>query len=192
MKYFLICIFFLFGKIASAQVNVIVQWQPLAGTEAGDTIHYDNNRRLDWKDFQGTPDNKSIAAAITASGFGYSMSMQTRNNHTSIIITVYCFFDKSHSWVKKGMNTNYALVHEQHHFDITYLHACQFVKRLKAATFTRSNCDELVEKINNEAYAELEKMQNDYDGQTKNGQLKDVQADWNKKIDQLLLNLATN
>lgn len=192
MKYLFISIFFLLGKTATAQVHVIVQWQSLTATETGDTIHYDGNRHLDWKDFQGTPDNKSIAAAITASGFGYSMSMQTRNNHTSIIITVYCFFDKAHSWVKKGMKTDYALLHEQHHFDITYIHAYRFVKKLQATTFTRNNYDELVEKINNEAYTELEKMQNDYDGQTKNGQLKEVQAWWNRKIDQLLLDLATN
>jgi hypothetical protein len=29
-------------------------------------------------------------------------------------------------------------------------------------------------------------MQNDYDGQTKNGQLKNIQAEWNNKIEKRL------
>jgi len=30
----------------------------------------------------------------------------------------------------------------------------------------------------------MNKMQDDYDGQTKNGQLKDIQAKWNELLDQ--------
>ena len=90
------------------------------------------------------------------------------------------------------MKSNYALLHEQHHFDITYIATCLFMKKLKAANFTMSNYSNLIDKINDECYVELEKMQNDYDGQTKNGQLKDVQAEWNKKIDQQLAALITN
>jgi hypothetical protein len=35
-------------------------------------------------------------------------------------------------------------------------------------------------------------MQNEYDGQTRNGQLETVQASWNKKIEKQLAALATN
>jgi hypothetical protein len=35
-------------------------------------------------------------------------------------------------------------------------------------------------------------MQNEYDGQTKNGQLEAVQAYWNKKIEKQLATLITN
>ena len=41
-------------------------------------------------------------------------------------------------------------------------------------------------------YTILKKMQDDYDGQTKNGQLKTIQADWNDKIDKQLKSLAIN
>ena len=190
MKYLLICIFFLFTNAVYSQLSVTVKWDPVYATDANDSIYYNMDKKLDWKDFKGIPDQRSIAAAITASGFGYTMSIQTRNNKTNIVISVFCFFNKSTSWVKRGMKTDYALLHEQHHFDITYFSACQFVKKLKTAIFTRDNYDALIEKLNNETYAELEKMQDDYDGQTKNGQLKDVQAEWNEKIDKLLASIV--
>jgi hypothetical protein len=186
MKYLFTCIIFLFSFKAYSQVNVIVQWQPVTAREASDTIYYDTAYHLAWKDFKGPPDSKSIAGAITSSGFGFTSYMRTSGKHTDIIITVYCFFDKNKSWVRHNMKTSYALLHEQHHFDITYLNACGFFKRIKSTNFTRNNYQALLEKIDNEAYDAMEKMQNDYDGQTKNGQLKDVQAEWNEKIDRLL------
>jgi len=190
MKYFLSALFIFLTSTVYSQIFTTVQWQ--GGTPVGDTILYQPEQKLEWKDFQGEPDKKSIAIAITSSGFGFSMSMRTRNSKTTLMITVNCFFNKKTSWVKSGMKSNYALVHEQHHFDITYITACMFVKKLKAANFTLANYESLLDKLNNESYAELEKMQNDYDGQTKNGQLKDVQAEWNKKIDQQLAALIIN
>ena len=87
------------------------------------------------------------------------------------------------------MKSDYALQHEQHHFDITYYHACRFIQKLKAAAFTRSNYESLLEQLNNETYAEMEKMQDDYDGQTKHARLKEVQYEWNDKVDKLLVSL---
>jgi len=191
MKYLLACFLFFFNSSAFSQVNVIVQWNPVTASDATDTIYYNLAQKLDWNDFKGKPQTRSIAAAITASGYGYGMTMQTRNNKTNIIINVYCFFNKNNSWVKPGMKIDYALTHEQHHFDITYIHACRFVRKLRAAAFTRNNYEELLNQINDETYAELEKMQNDYDGQTKNGQLKDAQYAWNKKIDDILSTMVT-
>ena len=192
MRYFFIFIFILSGITTYSQFTVTIQWQPVSASAAGDTMYYDAGKKLTWNDFRGTPDHKSIAAAITASGFGYTMAMNGRGNKTNVVITVYCFFNKSNSWVKRGMKNDYGLLHEQHHFDITYLLASRFIQRLKGAAFTRNNYEALLEKINNDTYAELEKMQNDYDGQTKNGQLKDVQGEWNEKVDKLLALAITN
>lgn len=190
MKYFYSGLFLLLTSTGYSQIFTTVQWQ--ASAPLGDTILYQPGQNLTWKDFQGDPERKSVAIAITASGFGFSMSMKSRNGKTTLMITVNCFFNKKNSWVKQGMKSDYALLHEQHHFDITYIAVCLFVKKLKAANFTLSNYSALIDKINDESYAGLEKMQNDYDGQTKNGQLKDVQAEWNKKIDQQLAALLTN
>lgn len=192
MKYLFVILSFVFIATASGQLTTVIQWQPYERVDVGDTIHYHPNRKLVWKDFQGVPDNNNIAAAITASGFGYTLSVQTRNNKSAIVISVMCFFTKTKSWVKPNMNSDYALLHEQHHFDITYIGTRLFMQKLKAARFTMDNYAALLEKINNESYAEMEKMQNEYDGQTKNGRLRNIQFAWNKKIDEYLAELATD
>ena len=177
---------------AKAQVTVNVKWQNIKPVYTGDTIYYESNRKLTWPDFKGRPDAASFAAAITESGFGYLLTMQSLRGKTTINITVYCYFNKNKSWVKKGMNSDYALLHEQHHFDITYINTCLFIQKLKETNFTRSNCGSLSEKIHDEYYNALQKMQDEYDGETSNGRKKDVQAYWNKKIDQQLEALITN
>jgi len=173
------------GGFVHAQLNVTIKWQPIKG-HSGDTIYYDPERKLEWDDFKGKPVALSPAAAITESGFGYKMSMQSINRKTSVVITVFCYFNKKHSWVKKDMDSEYALLHEQHHYDITYINACLFVQKLKQAQFNPANYDYLVEKIHDESFKALEKMQDDYDGQTSNGRINRMQIIWNKKIDQQL------
>lgn len=182
----------LWNCTAHGQVTTTIQWQQNKTAEAGDTIYYSASRKLKWNDFRAQPDNKSIAAAITTSGFGYALAMHSRNGITGISISVYCFFNKSKSWVKSGLGSDYALLHEQHHFDITYIGACLFIKKLRAANFTLSNYAALIGKIDNESNSEMERMQDEYDGNTRNGQLKNVQAGWNKKIEIQLAAIATN
>lgn len=171
---------------AYPQFTTTVIWEHPVMPTSSDTINYNPGSKLTWADFRGQPNSNSVATAITASGFGYTMSMRSVNNRTSLVITVYCYFQKNNSWVKRGMKTDYALTHEQHHFDITYIATAAFVNKLKDAVFTKSNYESLLEKLNSECYADLEKMQNAYDGDTKNGQLKNVQAIWNDKLDLLL------
>jgi hypothetical protein len=192
IKNFFVLLILLSAVSVKAQVIVNVQWQSNKPNLNGDTIYYDSNRKLTWPDFKGRPDANSFAAAITESGFGYQLAMSSLNNRTTINIIVYCYFNKNKSWVKKGSNNDYALLHEQHHFDITYINTCLFIKKLSEAKFTKSNCGSLSSKIHDECFTALDKMQNDYDGETSNGRKKDVQAVWNKKIDEKLATLTTN
>jgi hypothetical protein len=191
-KHFLFTFFVLITYTASAQLMVNIQWQGVKPGNTGDTIYYDADRKLDWADFRGRPDAASVAGAITESGFGYRMSMQSYNSRTSINITVFCYFNKNKSWVKKGMRTAYALEHEQHHYDITYINTCLFIQKLKEAKLTKSNFVSVVEKIHDECFAALNKMQDEYDGETSNGRIEGVQFAWNKKIDAKLAALITN
>ena len=191
IKNTLLIILFLASSSAYAQFTVTIKWQPIKG-HSGDTIYYDPERKLEWDDFKGMPVAASPAVAITESGFGYKMSMNSFNHKTNVVITVYCYFSKRHSWVKKDMDSEYALLHEQHHYDITYINACLFIKRLKEAQFNSGNYDYLVEKIHDESFSDLQKMQDDYDGQTSNGRINRMQSFWNKKIDQQLETIVIN
>ena len=190
IKYFLNIGVLLTSSAASAQFIVSVEWQKSG--DVRDTIYYNPDRKLEWDDFRGAPASNSVAAAITESGFGYRMTMKSVNGKTNVNITVLCYFNKRNSWVKPGMNSDYALTHEQHHFDITYINACLFIQKLKAAHFTSNNYEALADQIHDECYEALGKMQDDYDGQTMNGRLPKVQLSWNKKIDKELSSLITN
>lgn len=192
IKNILFIILVFISTAAFAQFTVNIQWQPIKSGNTGDSIYYKPDRKLVWDDFKGKPDIASPAAAITESGFGYKMAMNGVNNKTTVVITVFCYFNKKHSWVKKNMDNDYALLHEQHHYDITYINACLFVQRLKEAKLNLDNFNTLVEKIHDECFDALDKMQNEYDGQTSNGRIKPVQAEWNKKIDLLLTTLPIN
>ncbi len=191
MKYYLIGFTLLLTQAAHAQLATNISWRGNSRS-GGDTVFYNPDSKLAWNDFKGRPDNRSIAAAITCSGFGYSCSMRSRNNKGGLNISVYCFYDKNKSWVKTGAANDYALTHEQHHFDITYIATCLFVRKLKAANFTADNYSDLLDQIYNESYDELERMQNEYDGKTMNGRLKNVQEEWNNKIDQELESTVIN
>lgn len=182
----------LFCSFSVAQLTATIRWYNPGIDNLGDTIYYNENKKLVWKDFKGRPDNNRMAAAITESGFGYRMSMQYLNGRTNIVITVFCYFNKKKSWVKHDMDTDYALVHEQHHFDITYINTCLFIQKLNAARFTATNYASLVDSIHDACYNAMNTMQDEYDGQTSNGRIKKVQFDWNKKIDSMLEGLTTN
>jgi len=183
----------LFFTIAGfAQTTVKIQWVQHVPAASSDTIFYSPNRKLSWPDFKGIADAKSEAIAITASGFGFISGVKYKNGKVNIDISVYCYFGKSSSWVKAGRESAYALNHEQHHFDITYIATSLFMQKLKAASFTWENYNDVLNRIYSESSKQLEKMQNDYDGQTKNGQLETVQASWNKKVEKQLATLVTN
>ena len=194
IKNIFVLILLLSAVSVKAQVTVNIQWQNIkpGNGNTGDTIYYDSDRKLTWPDFKGTPIAASPAAAITESGFGYLLAMRSLNNRTFINITVYCYFSKSKSWVKRGMKNDYALQHEQHHYDITYINTCLFIQKLREARLNRSNYNSLSGKIYDECVLALNKMQDEYDGETSNGRKKEVQAEWNKKIDQQLAALIIN
>jgi hypothetical protein len=192
IKNSLLIIFLSFGIAVHAQFTVDIKWQQKRGGSTGDTIYYDQNRKLSWDDFKGRPDSASPAAAITQSGFGYKMNMQSVNRKTNVEIIVFCYFTKTKSWVKSGNNNSYALRHEQHHYDITYLNTVLFVQKLKETWITKENFKTVVNKIYDECFVALNKMQNEYDGQTSNGRKPLKQAEWNKKIDLQLATLPIN
>ena len=192
IKNTLFIILFFVSSSAYAQFTVTIQWQNIKPGNAGDTIYYKAGKKLTWSDFKGRPVASSAAAAITESGFGYRMSMNSVNRKTNVVITVFCYFNKKNSWVKKGMESDYALRHEQNHFNITYINAWLFVQKLKEAQLNMGNFNYLIEKIHDENFDALNKMQNDYDGQTSNGRINRMQHIWNKKIEQQLAEIITN
>ena len=189
IKKYLFILFCLQWSPLFAQFTVTIQWATVKPANNSDTIYYNPQQKLSWADFKGKPDAKSPAAAVTESGFGYRLTMNAINNKIDVIVTVFCYFDKRKSWVKKEMDNAYALTHEQHHYDITYINACLCVNKLKQAQYNNKNFSKVVERIHDESFESLSKMQDAYDGETANGRIKNIQLQWNKKIDTQLTTL---
>lgn len=185
-KYILIVVVLLQAAAAKAQFALNVYWTEQTTMANSETVYYSTERPLVWNDFKGRPDNSSIAAAMTASGFGYKADFKSLGPKSQLNVAVYCYFNKNSSWVKPGKTTTYILGHEQQHFDISFIAAAMFFDKLKNAGINKSNYNVMLPKIYNDAVALMNKMQQEYDGQTKNGQLKEEQARWSAYLDQQL------
>ncbi len=180
-KYFYL-LFFIFPASVSAQSTTNIYWTSESDFPVSQTIYYNKNIPLIWQDFQGKPELSGKVAALTMSGFGYKASMKSVNEASTLNLSVYCYFSKPKSWVKPDRKTNYILSHEQHHFDITYLVAAMFIEKLKQQKITISNVNTLIPKIYNDCCDIMNKMQDEYDQQTANGQNKERQQQWHETI----------
>ncbi len=153
-------------------------------------ICYTPNNKLAIDDFKGMPVENSVAIAITSSGVSFKAGFKNSGSKTTLIITVSCNFDKQLSWMKEHGKNEYILRHEQHHFDITYLSTLAFIKRLNEADFTIKNYQEKLKAIYSTTMQEMEQLQHQYDEETHNGQLKEEQLSWNRKIDERLVEVT--
>ncbi len=187
MKHLLFLFTVLFFHHSNAQLITTIDWSEKSSLPSSETIYYSAAKKLVWENFMGAvPEETGRVAAITASGFGYNAAIRSTGGKGRLIIAVYCYFTKNKSWVKPDKASPYVLTHEQHHFDISYLAANLFIQKLKSANFTNSNYNELLLKIYTECCDVMNIMQDDYDGETKNGQLKDIQQKWNEIVDEKL------
>ena len=184
MRVLIILFFSFIYTTAQSQLITNVTWTEESSLPASEIIYYSPERTLVWGNFLGTPQEGGRAAAVTVSGFGYKAGLKTKNTTGELNISVYCYFSKSKSWVKPGKTIPYILTHEQHHFDISYIAARVFAQKLKDAGFTTANYNVLLPRIYNECCDLMNKLQDDYDAQTKNGQLKDMQEKWNNFVDE--------
>lgn len=157
-----------------------------------DTIYYDFNRHLTWDDFKGTPDNNYLGGAVTASGFAFNTQINFDGKNIYLDVGVYTFFSKNDSWKKPQINSNYHLLHEQRHFDITRLGSQKFLMDIDKAHFTKQNYSALLRSLFDKAYRENELMQQQYDRETNHSLNIDKQAAWNNKIEGEIQKLKAN
>jgi hypothetical protein len=141
-------------------------------------IEYSKDRKLTWSDFKETK-RKYVQVALTASQISYNVTY----DNNEMVLNVSCVFDKQHSTVVRGFQTDYILNHEQRHFDITYIYTAKFIKALKNAhNLTMEEVDELYNNI----YDEWTAYQAQYDSESGNATITNRQAAWDKKIDEQL------
>src|SRR4029077_1801867 len=91
-----------------------------------DIISYSTKRPLTLDDFQGKPVESGNAAAVTYSVvFLKYSSAHTASNETIVDVYVLANFNKIKSWCRKESWNKETLEHEQLHFDISAIKACE-------------------------------------------------------------------
>lgn len=174
------------GHSLLAQHSVFIRWTRRSDMPAVQTIYYDTAKPLVWTDFKGRPETGGMTAALTTAGFGYGANMGYTETKSEIRIDVYCYFDKSRSWVKPDRKTDYVLNHEQRHYDLAFVAAAQFVTELRATNLSSDNLNDRLKLIYDKATASMQEWQDRYDKETRNGLDRLEQDRWNDQIDALL------
>jgi hypothetical protein len=161
-------------------VNVFMQNK--TAKPNSDTIYHDISKRLTWKDFKGVPDLKHFGGAVTSSGYAFDADMKMDKHTMYLNIGVYVFFNKRQSWKKTSINSDYHLLHEQIHFDITRIGAENFIRQMVSSKFTKDNYNTILNSVFDKSYNYNIIMQQQYDRESRHSINREEQFKWNAKI----------
>ena len=144
---------------------------------------------LKWTDFKGKPNEKSIIAAVTASGISYTFNALERDGYYEVEYSVNTFFYPDQSWYRPQVCDDLVLSHENLHFDITELFARKMRKEMDQTRFTENVRSE-IKAIYHRILQELAAFQELYDTETNFSRNRNAQQRWNQEIHIALQNSA--
>ncbi len=151
--------------------------------DQSDTVFYKPEKKLTWYDFQGKSNRPgSKYAAAVYSSMSYEGGSQMVDNYIQANISLKVFMVRSMSWGRDEARNNYTLAHEQTHFNITRIIAERFKERMKKLDLTIEDYDSQIQYEFLEAFREMNREQEKYDGETRHGLNTEAQAEWNKKV----------
>lgn len=147
-------------------------------------INWNEDYKLTWGDFMGTPKMHSDFVAQTVSVIEQSYTC----NHGEFQFDIKAKFNRERSWTKTYRNKE-VLLHEQKHFDLTEIYAR---KMRKAYLGLNDPCQYSMDDLGliyDEYFEELKNIQNQYDAETDHGLKKQRQLEWNAMIERKLRSL---
>jgi hypothetical protein len=150
---------------------------------SSDTVFYDPARPLTWDDFRGAVPMGNRFAAQIMPGVSYEGKSSTEGGKINVRLKLKVFMLKSQSWVKPIGHNDYALNHEQRHFDIARLGMEQFKQLLNPDSLSLNDYNSNIQYRYIEMYRALGKRQQQYDDETQHGINQAAQARWNAQID---------
>ena len=168
------------NRAVKTQAQITVQ---IAGqAKDKNLILFDRNRKLTIKDFKGRPDRDSHGVGATYSGISMEMQGISKNGAVTVNVTLTVYFDQTKSWMKPEGKTERVLAHEQIHFDLTAIKACDLAKAIEQGKFTADNVQQKIRDLQEYHTKELGKLQQAYDKETKHGTIAEQQAEWSAKV----------
>jgi hypothetical protein len=152
----------------------------------GDTIYYSPARRLTWADFQSKLRPTGPYEAAVMPSIGYTQEARIDQGVIKVKILLKAYLPKSASWVNDSGKNDYALEHEQRHFDIVKIIAAQFRKKVLAKKLSPDTYEAFINMQYLDCFRDMNAMQKAYDDETAHGQNHLAQEKWNSRIDQEL------
>jgi hypothetical protein len=171
------------GKSASLARNLLLTFKEIRGNNDGDTVFYDPKRPLIWNDFRGKssrPGTRYAAAVFTS--FAYEGKSFPQGADLVVEIGLKTFMVKSMSWANENAKNANTIRHEQLHFDVTRMIVDRFRERLIKAELTIEDFDSEIQYQFLEAFREMNREQERYDGDTGHGLNTTEQARWDKRV----------
>lgn len=166
----------------TAAPALIVETEMVEQTSDTNQISFASGRPLKLEDFRGKPDDLSKAGAATRSGIRIKYRSEMRYSVTKIRVTIDPFFDRQTSWCRKASYNLQTLAHEQMHFNITAIKACELAAKIRSYHFILEKYQDQLEELNRENEKEVRDMQEQYDNATNHGLLPVVQRQWENRI----------
>jgi len=149
-----------------------------------DTVFYDPERPLTWDDFTESPNPISSFNATIFSSLSIEGNASIVSGEIVQTIEVKVYMLPGQSWVKDA--NAYANNHEQRHFDLTRVAADRMIYKLKDLDLEPNLYEAKLNDAYLDAYREMNRFQEFYDSQTRNGINKEIQSIWNQAISSAL------
>jgi hypothetical protein len=155
-----------------------------------DTVFYNPMRKLVWNDFLAVPRRGSHYAAEVFTSFSYEGKSSVKDGVVQLNLQLKGYMLKNSSWARPEARNEYALNHEQRHFDITKLVMERFKQKIQPDSLTVEDYNSIVQYQFLESYREMNRLQEQYDRETNHGINQGLQAIWNNRIDEELQTLG--
>ncbi len=163
---------------SSVKVNVTIS----RTTDKPDCIVYSQQRPLSIQDFTGPPEGQIQELAATYSGIGVGYKSQTENGQVVVDMTITPYFVRGQSWFKEEGKNARVLAHEQAHFDVTAIKACELAAIMRSTAFTQENYQALIDKLQKQNARDANEEESLYDSETNHGIIFDKQIEWQNKL----------
>ncbi len=176
------------SKISAFVSGSSVIIEPYEFHPAVDTVFY-QERKVKWTDFKGTPNFNSKYAAAIFPNIAIDTKLMIKNRQVVASVTPRVFMIQGMSWAKEHTKDDYALAHEQLHFDIAKLIMDELLGKLKK--LSADSIDDLQSMIHYEyleAYRKLNKTQELYDSESNHSINAVNQNKWERKVKNALAN----
>ncbi len=173
-------------NIGKAQVITTFLEYPKPGTSTTDTVYYSSARKLKWSDFTGKIRSQSNFGALSFTAFSYEAAVREFKDTVWIKIYLQTYFVKPASWVRAESKNNYALSHEQLHFDLTRLMTKEFQDSVSNRSLSRDHYDIEIHFIYWYFWRKMTRIQEEFDKQTQHGKNKTMEREWEIKIEKAL------